>query len=122
MKPAGARKKGARYELQIASLYREYGIDPDASRMPLSGAHSELKGDIRKPADTEWVDECKNQEVVHFWKWWQQAVDQCILEQRPVLHITSNRKESLTVLRTEDYMSLRSHSLQGGSNDRKPNT
>lgn len=107
MKPAQKRQKGCRYERFIAKLYREFGIDTQAQRMPLSGAHKNLKSDIQKPEDTEWLDECKHRETTHIWEWWKQVVSQCRKGQHPVLHIKKNYHESLTVLRTEDYMQLR---------------
>lgn len=101
------KNKGSRAEREVASLYRKYEIDPDAKRMPGSGAFTHLKGDLLKPNDYEWLDEVKNQERVQLWSWWEQAVNQAKPNRTPVLHITSNHRPILTVMRIEDYMNLR---------------
>ena len=72
MKPSGKRQKGKRLELQVAKLLREAGFQ--ANRMPLSGADSMLKGDIYCPALADYYWECKNQEKVRIWEWWQTPV------------------------------------------------
>lgn len=107
LSPAGRRQKGKRFERDIAALYRSTGLDETAQSMPMSGAMEHHKGDILKKHDHEWVDECKNQESVKLWAWWQQAVDQVKGMQKPVLHIKRNHTESLSVIRTTDYFDMR---------------
>lgn len=107
MKPASKKAKGNRLEYKVAELYRRYDIDKKATRMPMSGAMANFKGDIHKPNDYEWVDECKNQEKVSLWKWWNQTISQAKGMQKPVLHIGGNYRPILTVMRIEDYMDLR---------------
>jgi len=92
-------------ENKIAQMYRE--IDIEAKRMPLSGADSMLKGDIYKRVYDGWVDECKNQEKVKLWEWWEQAESQCSHNQKPVLFISGNHRPILAVMRAEDYFQLR---------------
>lgn len=105
--PASKKAKGSRAERKVAELYRRYDIDPNASRMPLSGAIASLKGDIHKPNDYKYCDEVKNQEKVKLWEFWEQTTLQSGTNRVPVLHITGNHRPILTVLRIEDYMDLR---------------
>jgi hypothetical protein len=100
------KAKGCRLEKEIAKLYARK-LFPRATRMPMSGAMQYHKGDIFKGVYDEWVDECKNQEKVKLWEWWQQAKDQCGHYQKPLLHISRNYSENLTVMRTDDYFELR---------------
>jgi hypothetical protein len=106
-KSASKKQKGSRLERFVAEAYRHHGIDKDAKRMPLSGAFDGLKGDIFKPHDKEWVDECKNQEKVKLWEFWEQAKSQARGLQRPLLHVSGNYREVLTVMKLDDYMHLR---------------
>lgn len=104
--PGSKKAKGNRLEKEIAKLYRRK-LFPKAQRMPMSGAMPSNKGDIFKGVYDEWMDECKNQEKVKLWEWWEQAKDQCGHYQKPLLHISRNYAENLTVMRTEDYIELR---------------
>lgn len=105
--PKSRKAKGNRLEYELASLYRHHKIDELAKRMPLSGAFEGLKGDIFKPNDKEYVDECKNQERVSLWTWWDQAKSQARGLQKPLLHISANRKEVITVMSVDTYFQLR---------------
>jgi hypothetical protein len=104
---ASKKAKGSRLEREIAGMYRHHKIDKDAKRMPLSGAFDGLKGDIFKPNDKAWVDECKNQEKVKLWEFWEQASVQAKGLQKPVLHISGNYRPILTVMKIDDYFHLR---------------
>ena len=75
--------------------------------MPMSGAISNLKGDIWKDEYDVFLDECKNQETWKIAEYWKQTVDQCGVYQKPVLHIKKNFHEPLTIIRTLDYFDLR---------------
>lgn len=104
----GSKKaKGHRLEKQIAQAYRSSGLFPKAQRMPMSGAMQFHKGDIFKGVADEYVEECKNQEKVQIWKFWDQAVDQCTGLEKPVLHISGNYRPVLTVIRFEDFLDMR---------------
>lgn len=103
----GRKEKGSRAERKVAEAYRHYGIDPKATRMPMSGAMAWHKGDINKPNDYQYVDEVKAQEAIKFWPFWEQAVSQATNGRTPVLHITSNNRPILTVISLETYMDLR---------------
>lgn len=101
------RQKGKRFERSIAKQYRAIGIE--ARAMPMSGGAPGgfMKGDIAKRVYDGWIDECKNAERVTFWQFWEQARSQATIQQKPVLHITGNHREEVTVMRTSDYMQLR---------------
>lgn len=106
------KAKGSRLEKEIAKRYSKR-LYPKSTRMPMSGAMAFHKGDILKRDDKGrvvydvWLDECKNQEKVKLWEWWEQTIEQCGAYQKPVLHIKRNYSEGLTVMRTEDYFELR---------------
>lgn len=105
--PGSKKSKGSRAERKVAEMYRRYGIDKKATRMPMSGAMPGMRGDIYKPDDYGFCDEVKNQEKVRLWDFWEQTKDQAGSGRVPVLHITGNHRPILTVLRIEDYMDLR---------------
>lgn len=106
----GAKQKGSEYEREISRLYVEYGIDPKSTRMPLSGADSVLKGDVRHAHDNaipfRFVDECKRQERINIPEYWKQTLVQCGFGEEPVLHFRQNHQESLTIIRTATFMTL----------------
>ncbi len=101
------KAKGSRLERKVAELYRHYDIDKDAKRMPLSGAVSYMRGDIFKPNDYAYIDECKNQEKVSLWSWWNQAEAQASMGRVPLLHVGGNYRPILTIMRAETYFDLR---------------
>lgn len=105
--PASRKSKGNRLERKVAEFYRHYDIDPKATRMPMSGAMSHFKGDIWKPDDYYYLDECKNSERVKLWEWWGQATEQADGVRIPLLHISANNRPVLTVMRAETYFDLR---------------
>lgn len=107
MKAKSAKAKGKRLEQHVAAAYRHYDIDESARPMPMSGAMSHFKGDIFKREDYQYIDECKNQERVSLWKWWEQAKSQAQGFRTPVLHISANFRPILTVIELETYMNLR---------------
>ena len=105
--PASKKAKGNRLERDIAAAYRSSGLFPKAQRMPMSGAMAFHKGDIFKGELDEYVDECKNQEKVKIWEFWEQTVNQCGAYDKPVLHISGHYRPILSVIRFEDYIDLR---------------
>lgn len=74
--------------------------------MPMSGGMRHFKGDILKPNDYGWIDECKNTERPKLWDFWEQASNQSG-SQIPVLHISGNFRPILTVMAAETYFELR---------------
>lgn len=105
--PQTKKQKGNRLERKVAELYRRYDIDPKATRMPMSGAMTHFKGDIWKPNDYEYVDECKNSERVKLWEWWGQTTAQASGARIPLLHISANNRPILTVMEADTYFDLR---------------
>lgn len=71
MKPQSMRAKGKRLELQIAQDLRDSGLDPDARRMPLSGAADGFKTDIKTSLPL--AIEAKNQQTWKPLEYWEQA-------------------------------------------------
>lgn len=114
MKAKSAKQKGNKLESYIAKMYQRK-LDPQAKRMPRSGAVEGFKADILKRFVDNWSDECKWQEPdkrvntgsLPIWKWWEQTVNQCSPLEKPVLHVYSNYKEHLTIIRTSDYFDMR---------------
>lgn len=105
--PQTRKAKGNRLERKVAEMYRRYDIDAKATRMPMSGAMTHFKGDIWKPNDYYYVDECKNAERVEFWSWWEQTREQAGTSRIPILHISSNHRPILTVMDADTYFDLR---------------
>ena len=100
MKTSSAKKKGKRLELKVAQELRKAGFQ--AGRMPLSGADSMLKGDIYCPALPDYHFECKNQERVKLWEWWQIVRDTT----GPVLVISGNHRPIVAVIELEKLIDL----------------
>ncbi len=100
---AATRKaKGTRLENRVAERYRHWGVDSTARRMPLSGAMSHFKSDIYKRNDIYWIDEVKNHETINLRKFWEQTTEQALLN-FPVLHISSNFRPIVTIIREADF-------------------
>ena len=103
MKAASAKNKGRRLELLVAKELRRKGIDKEAKRMILSGG-SYLKGDVWAP-NINYLIECKNQEKVRLWEWWDQTVNECGFK-TPMLVVSANYREPLVVMRLDDVLNL----------------
>lgn len=104
MKPQGKKQKGSRLERKVAELYRKHGID--AHRMPLSGAMELHRGDIAFRFYMPFKVECKNQEKVKVWEWWQQTRSQITGVEEPVLFISGNHRPILAVVDAEYLIRL----------------
>lgn len=98
------KAKGKRLEVKIAQLIREYGLDPDAKRMPMSGAIPGFKTDVftKIPFSLE----AKNAEKVKLWEWFNQARDQATIAKPPVLVISGNFRPILAVMNIETWLDL----------------
>ena len=83
----------------MAQLIRHKGLDDNAQRMPLSGAWSHLPTDIY--TSLPYSFECKNQEKVKLWEWWEQARGQARMGKPPVLIISGNFRPMLAVMDVE---------------------
>ena len=104
MKPASKKAKGARLEREVAAMIRHKGLDPDCSRMPLSGAFSHLPEDVftRLPIHIE----CKNQEVIKLWNWWNILRDKTKFGKEPVLVISGNHRPIIAIVKIEYLLNL----------------
>ena len=106
MKSKSAKQKGNRLEYEIVKLYNRK-LDPQARRMPMSGAVEGFKSDILKRFYDNWKDECKSRKKIAIYEWWKQTVSQCNGLEKPVLHIKADHKEILTIIRAKDYFDMR---------------
>lgn len=104
MKAYYRRKKGKRLELKVAALIRNKGLDERAQRMPLSGAMTHLEGDIHTRLPYHF--ECKNQERVQLWEFWEQTRSQAPAAHAPVLVVSGNFRPILAVVDVELLLNL----------------
>ena len=113
MKPQSKKQKGSRLEREFASLLREYGLDKQAKRMPLSGAFDSpsMKADILTSLPVHF--ELKNQENWQPLAYWKQANETCGAR-TPVVIMSRNREQMYTFLLTTDFLTLLKHAIAGG--------
>lgn len=104
MKATGKRQKGGRLERKFAQMIRETGLDDKASRMPLSGASWALPTDIHTTLPFSF--ECKNQERMNFWDWWEQAKSQERPMRPAVLVHSSNFRPIMVSLEAKVFLDL----------------
>lgn len=104
MKASGKRRKGSRLERKVATLIRQKGLDDNCKRMVLSGADWAFRGDIN--TKLPYTIECKNQETVRLWEWWQQARDQGTFQRPPVLMVGGNYRPILAIMDINDWLNL----------------
>lgn len=102
MKPRSAKAKGKRLEQKVASMWRSKTKDM-AMNTPGSGSGLKFKEDVY---NRHFAIECKNQETVHLWKWWQQARGEQYLGKPPVLIISGNHRPILAVMSIEEWLNL----------------
>lgn len=99
---ASKKAKGTRLEKEVARLMRKT-IDKYSRSMPLSGAIEWMKGDIYNTLGLN--IECKNQEKVKLWEWWQ-----IVREKRnPRLIISGNHRPILVVIDINDWLELETY-------------
>ena len=102
---ASARNKGKTLERQVAKDLKNIGVE--AQRVPMSGALSWLKGDVVEMSSIKpHLHECKNHEQLSLGSWWEQTTSQCLNQEVPVLHFTSNYKPIYTMLSSEHFDDL----------------
>jgi len=104
IKNRSKKAKGSRLELKVAKRLRELDIDPKAARMPLSGASWALRSDIH--TTFPYMIECKNQERMNFWEWWEQAK----AEEKPmkpsILVHSANHRPIMVSMELETFLQL----------------
>ena len=96
--------KGNRLEAKIAALIRKKGLDPNAKRMPRSGALTHLPEDILTNLPIH--IEAKNRERIQFWKWWEETTSRCFIGHKPVLCISGNHRPIVAVVDFEYLLDL----------------
>ena len=101
MKSASAKAKGKRLENKVARLWREKTGDL-AIKTPGSGS-GKHKADVY---NRHYSIECKNQEKVKLWEWWQQARNQRHFSKPPALIISGNFRPILVVMVISDWLDL----------------
>lgn len=98
------KAKGKRLEIKLAKAIRDKGLDPNARRMPGSGAFDGFKTDSFNKLPFSF--EAKNQEKVRLWEWWKQAQDQSTIAKPPVLVISGNYRPELAVMDLNTFLDL----------------
>jgi len=105
MKPKSAKEKGSRLERYVAKRLRQKKIDPNAKRMPLSGAIPGMRADIR--TDLPLFIECKCREkwgAGKFWEWWDSTKNKAPIAHMPAVVISANYRQPVVVLDLEDWL------------------
>ena len=104
MKATGKKQKGSRLERKFAQLIRQKGLDKDAKRMVLSGADWAFKSDIY--TKLPFMFECKNQEQLRLWDWWEQAKSQEKPMKPAVLIHTANHRPIMATMDVDTFLNL----------------
>src|SRR3990167_4003960 len=99
-----SKRKGSKFELKFAKILRSSGLDKKARRSFMSGATWSWKSDIYSKLN--YAFELKKQEIIHLWKWWEQAESQRKPYKPPVLVISSNNRPILCTMKLEDWINL----------------
>ena len=98
------KAKGARLERKFAKLIRFFKLDKNAKRMVLSGADWAFPSDIYTKLPFHF--ECKHQEKMRFWSWWQQAEGQSSGAKEPVLVHTANFRPVMVSMKAETFLNV----------------
>lgn len=98
--------KGRAFELQVAKEIRRSGVDKNARRRPLSGSEKMVKGRGDMITKIPFSIECKKQEQMKFWSWWEQAESQSKISQPPLLIHSANFRPIMATLKLTDFLNL----------------
>ena len=104
MLPKGKRQKGSRLERKFASLIRQKGLDKNAKKMVLSGGDWAFRGDIY--SKLPFTFECKKQEKMSFWAWWEQARSQATYQKPAVLVHSANFRPIMVSMDADTFLNL----------------
>jgi len=97
---AMSRQKGNSYEREvIAAIAKHCGV---ACKRNLDQAR-DGGGDI---PFGRFLIECKRRAKISIYEWWDQCVTACAGQKTPVLAIRGDKRETLVVLRLEDFLAL----------------
>lgn len=99
-----AHRKGRLLELHVAARLRQKGLDPAAKRMHRSGGIDHRKSDVF--TSLPYSFECKAQERVQLWEWWEQARNQARLGRPPVLIVGGENRPVLAVVDLDTLLNL----------------
>lgn len=104
MKAAYKKIKGAKLERKVASLIRQKGLDDGARRMIGSGAFDNYKSDIF--TNLPLTIECKNQERVNLWEFWDQAKSVAKPLKPACLVVSGNFRPVLAIVDIDTLLNL----------------
>lgn len=100
-----SRDKGARFELQVAGMFRDYGYE--ASR---SAQHSGKTGHAADVIGVKGLHiECKNCERMHLYDWMEQADRDTKAEGQsniPVVIHKANYRDTLVTMHFDDFIQI----------------
>lgn len=100
--PKNRKTKGRQLENEIAVSLQI--LDPEAKRMPLSGAVAGLKGDII--TSLPFAIECKFQQNTSFMEWYKQAQEAVTGDKKAMVVWRKNNGEPFVFMKWEDFLSL----------------
>jgi hypothetical protein len=98
------KAKGKALESWLAGELRKSGADPTAQPMPLSGAMTFFKSDIRTKLPYSF--ECKNQENTKVWEWYEQAKKDAGSLEKPVVVFKRNYSQPMALLAAQDLVQM----------------
>lgn len=101
---ASKKAKGKSLETWLASELRRSGADPEARPMPMSGALTFFKSDIR--TNLPYSFECKNQENTSVWSWYEQAQNDASGIEKPIVIFKRNYSQPMALLSASDLIDL----------------
>ena len=101
-----AKNKGKGFELEVAKLIRQSGLDKEARRRPLSGAEKMVRGHADIITHLPFSIECKKQERMNFWDWWEQAESQSNMNYPPMVVFSSNFRPAIASLKLTDFLNI----------------
>lgn len=98
------KAKGQRLEKKVAQRIRQLGLDNDAKRMPASGSMYGWESDIF--THLPYKIECKNQEKVSLWEWWEQTKAQETPYKPGILVVGGNYRPPLAIMDLDTFLNL----------------
>lgn len=101
--PINSKQKGARFERQLANLFKEYGYDAHRSAQYCGNT-----GDAADVLGLKGIHiEAKHQETMQLYKWMEQAIrDSAKSGDYPTVFHKQNNKPILVTMRFEEWMAL----------------
>lgn len=100
--PKNRKTKGRNFENEVSHSLQK--LDPEAKRMPLSGAVAGMKGDII--TSLPFAIECKFQQNTSFKQWYKQAEEAITGNKKAMVVWRENNGEPFIFMKWEDFLSL----------------